>query len=40
MARTRWKLSRRANKASFRRHSIPKADNVLGVKMARGGTRR
>lgn len=37
---TRWKLSRRANKKSFRKHSIPKADNVLGVSMARGGKRR
>lgn len=37
---TRWKLSRKANKASFRKHSIPKADNVLGTHMARGGKRR
>lgn len=37
---TRWKLSKKANKRSFRKHSIPKADNVLGTRMARGGIRR
>lgn len=35
----RYMLSRRANKRSFRKHSIPKADNVLGTHMARGGKR-
>ena len=37
---SRRMLSRKANKRSFRKHSIPKADNVLGVRMARGGNRR
>ena len=37
---TRWKLSKKQNKRSFRKHSIPKADNVLGTHMARGGNRR
>ena len=37
---TRWRLSKRANRASFRKHSIPKADNVLGKHMARGGERK
>lgn len=36
----RHMLSKRANKRSFRRHSIPKADNVLGLSMARGGKRK
>lgn len=36
---TRKLLSKRANKRSFRKHSIPKADNVLGRSMARGGKR-
>ena len=38
MAKRRM-LTRRQNKASFRKHSIPKADNVLGTHMARGGKR-
>lgn len=37
---TRWRLSRRANRRSFRKHSIPKADNVAGKSMARGGDRK
>lgn len=37
---SRRMLSRKANKRSFRKHSIPRADNVLGVRMARGGNRR
>lgn len=32
-------LSKRANKRSFRKHWIPKADNVQGKNMARGGNR-
>lgn len=38
--RGRKMLRGKANRRSFRRHSIPKADNVLGTKMARGGERR
>lgn len=37
---SRWKLSRRANKASFRKHSVPRRDNMLGRNMARGGDRK